>query len=101
MVSCCGAGYSAGSPAMFKVVVASAFVLVSFVTCEARTVRTVALRECNVTMPCDFSVSQTQVKHNTTYNAKYNDTYNANHARRSSPVDQAEATHVAVSGLDM
>src|SRR5262249_46748318 len=73
---------------MFRVAVASAFVLISSVTCQARPFRTAAPPECNVTMPCDFSssqaqISQTQVK------------------GRSYLVDRAATTRVSISGLDV
>ncbi len=45
---------------MFKQVVSACFfVVVSFIPSEARPYRIVQASECNVTMPCDFSNSQT------------------------------------------
>ncbi|MEY9360270.1 hypothetical protein ABH994_002991 [Bradyrhizobium yuanmingense] len=58
---CPGAGSLIWSPAMFKrVFSACVFVALGSVASEARPYRIHQAPECNVTMPCDFSYSQTR-----------------------------------------
>lgn len=43
-----------------RVLVASLFVLIGSISCDARPFRSIHSPECNVTMPCDFSFSQSR-----------------------------------------
>lgn len=59
--SCSGAGSLIWRPAMFKrVFSACLFIVLGSVASEARPYRIHQVPECNVTMPCDFSYSQTR-----------------------------------------
>jgi hypothetical protein len=56
-----GAGPSSSEPCMFKqLLIASVVIVVGSIASEARTFRTGQIPECNVTMPCDFSLPQTR-----------------------------------------
>ena len=60
---CIGAGPIDLESCMFdRIVIASAFVLATSISSEARPLRAAPPPECNVTMPCDFSYSGLHTK---------------------------------------
>ena len=61
LASSSGAGPFSSEPCMFeRVIFAFLFVVIGPIASEARPLRTGQIPECNVTMPCDLSFSQTR-----------------------------------------